>query len=114
MEEKPRKKFYISTKSGKTYSVIADYLKYEPGKDKDSMIFFKKEIPDQVNDDKTNVWDVAFVKSSDIEVVGIETFIQEDPIPESNEHIVKEVSKALMKLALGLTLFLLTRRSTHV
>lgn len=55
MDEKPRKKFYISTKSGKTYSVVADYLKYEPGKDKDGMIFFKKEIPDQVNDDKTNV-----------------------------------------------------------
>lgn len=114
MEEKPRKKFHISTKSGKSYSVVADYLKYKPNKDEDGMIFFKKEIPDQVNDYNTNVWDVAFIKASDIEIVGIETFIQEDPIPVSNEHIVKEISKALIKVALGVTMFLLTRRLTHV
>lgn len=114
MEEKPRKRFYISTKSGKSYSVIADYLKYETYKDSDDVIFLRKEIEDQTNDDGSNVWDVALIKASDVEILGIESYIKEDPIPSTSEHTIKEVSKALAKLCLGLTLFLLTRRLTHV
>lgn len=114
MEEKPRKRFYVTTKSDKTYSVVADYLKYEYHKGDIDTITFKKEIPDQTNDDGTNTWDVAFIKAADVEFVGIESYVKEDSIPGTTEYLKKELSKTLLKVGVSILALMLTRRLTHV
>ena len=114
MEEKPRKRFYISTKSGKNYSVVADFLKYEYYKNDIDTLVFKKDLPDQTNDDGSTTWDVAFIKAADVEIVGIETYLKEDPIPYTYQHLTKEIAKSLLKVGVGVLVFALTRRLTHV
>lgn len=111
-EEKPRKRFVVTTKFGKTYSIEADFLKYDWGnKDSESVIFFKKEINDQTNvNDNSHIFDVAFIKAEDVNVIGIETFLKEDTVPITRDALIRNMSSSLFGVCCGLLTFIVLRK----
>lgn len=111
-EQKPKRKkyFYLKTKSG-DYRIKADYLKYEHcGKDKEDIIFFKKELEDQYNDEtKSNVWDVAFVNAKDVEFMGIEEYVFRESIPITRKQLIMDLTRTALSVAVSLVILRLFR-----
>ena len=80
--KKQRKKYYIKTKTGYLYSIIADYMEYEDSNDGNNMVLFYKDLPGQINETTgKTLWIVAMIKAKDLELVGLESFIFTGSIP---------------------------------
>lgn len=113
MKEPPKqkKKYYVKLKSGFTYSVNADYMKYEEELDGVGILYFYKKIPRKKNPDtKDGSWIVAYAKDTDVEIVCLESFVTNESIPMTKDEVLRIVVKTGISVCTSFIMFVLFNR----
>lgn len=71
-EKKQPRPWYVKTKDGYTYKIIADFIEYDQD---DKIIYFKKKLENQPDPPKDNIYVIALFPFDEVRFCGIDGFI---------------------------------------
>lgn len=72
MEEKKPRDWFIRTKDGYTYRIIADFVEYD---EEDRIVYFKKRLDNQPGPKHEDIFVVALFPFDEVKFCGIDGFI---------------------------------------